>query len=110
MQIARSLIAIVGRLPQTPMDAATEAGRQLAAQLTDGFRGVAQNGRDELGHGVALKRSPARQDLVKDDAQREDVGARVDGQALGQFRRQVGSRSQNGAITSEAFGMGLIVD
>src|SRR5437773_12237198 len=78
LQIARVLIPPVGVLLQTacknPFDLPRKALRDLRRRL----RLTAQNGRQDRSHGVASESAPAREDLVQDCAETENIGPRID--------------------------------
>ena len=80
-------------------------GRSLSTRR----RVVAQDRRQERRHGLALERAAAREHLVEHRAEREDVGARVDGLAARLLRRHVGGRAEHdsgprGAISRQRGG------
>ena len=76
------------------LEAAIDQPRQHARhrwlQLVHRSRPVPQDRRDDRGGVAAVERPTARQHLVEDDAQREDIGACVDAFALRLLGRHVG--------------------
>jgi hypothetical protein len=88
-------IALVGLLGQHPGEDALEALGQALDRAGDRRGLLGQDGARRRRGRFLLERVPAAQHLVEDDAEREDVRARVEGPAPQLLRRHVG-RSAGG--------------
>ena len=95
-EIARALVARLGRLCQRPADDAVELGRQRAVDLRGPHRLVVH---DHLAQRpVASRERPlVGEELVQHDAGGEEIRAVVDRQPLHLLRRHVGGRPHHGA-------------
>ncbi len=82
---------LLDRVPDDPL----EAGRDALVRDGEVRRFFPQDRRHRLGRRVAVERSPAREHLVEDGAEGEDVRPGVGGLALHLLRRHVAERPEH---------------
>ncbi len=97
--VFRGLQTSLAILLETPRDQAAELRRHLRAPRGHDRWCVPEDGRHERGLASARERPVAGRHLVQHDAEREDVGARVDGAALDLLGRHVRHRAHDDALT-----------
>jgi hypothetical protein len=100
-EVARRLVAVLGSLLERALDHPRERLRDVVAQLAGRARRVLQDRGQDGQVGVAAERPLPGGHLVEDDAEGEDVGAVVDGQALGLLRRHVGDRPHDAPVLGD---------
>ena len=103
-QILGRLIAVVRILGQAAPEDPSDVTRQVLAQFGDRRGCVLDDGRQDRHVRVALERLVASGHLEQQDAEREDVRARVDWLALCLFRRHVGDRAHDASVAGDRRG------
>ena len=96
--ITRGLDALTRILLQAASNQAREVGRQIAAQVGDERRRVAQDRRRQFGRRRTREGTFTARHLVEKDAEREDVAAVIHGAARDLLRRHVGRRTHHDAM------------
>ena len=89
--------ALLRVLLETVPDDALEAGRDVLVRDGEVRRVFLQDRRHRVGGRVAVERAPAREHLVEDRAEGEDVAARVGGLAADLLGRHVAERAEHDA-------------
>ena len=97
-QVARGLVAVLGPLLERPLDHPGERLGDVVAQLAHRARGVLEDRGEDRQVGVAAEGPLPRGHLVEEDAEGEDVGAAVHGQALRLLRGHVGHRPHDAPV------------
>src|SRR5277367_1183742 len=80
---------------------ALEIGRNFGVQADRRYGSAIQDGVEDFGAAVAGKGGAAGGHFVKDDAEAEEVGARIEFAAAGLFWRHVGDGAENDAWAGE---------
>ena len=93
--VAGALEAPRGILLEAPREDSVEAQGQIRASAPDRIGHVAQDGRPDVGVGLPREGSPAGGEFVDQDAEREQIGARVGGFAAQLLGRHVRNRSEH---------------
>ncbi len=104
-QVARGLVAVLRPLLEGPLDHPGERAGDVVAQLADRPRGVLEDRGEDRQVRVAAEGALAGRDLVEEDAEREDVGAVVDGKALRLLGGHVGDRSHDAPVLGDGAGL-----
>ena len=88
-EVSRRRVALLRILLETPFDDPAEGGGHAAVDAFDGVWLLADDGGERFRRGGSLECALPRRQLVKDRAQRELVGAEVDGLSARLLRRHV---------------------
>ena len=100
-QIAREIprrgVALLRILLQTPLDDPTERRRHVDVDRSDGIDVFADDRGESFGAGAALERALSGRHLVENRAERELIGAEVEGLAARLLRRHVPHRTHHGS-------------
>ena len=100
-QIVRALPPVVGVLGKADVDGELEIRRRLRLPIGHRHRILGEDRRNHGRIAVMRERALARGHLVKDHAEREDVGAGIGVAAFELLRRHVAQRAQNRVRTGE---------
>ena len=92
-QFAGALETVLGAFFQTTGNDPIERRRPLLSRLAESGRLFVEDGDHRVRAGAALERPAAGDHLVQHTAEREDVAARVGGQAAGLLRGHVEDRT-----------------
>ena len=95
IQPSRRLETIGGILGQALVDDAAEVSRQIYSTRFNRRRILVHDRRCEIDRGVAVEGTLTGRHLVQNDAEREDVGARIDRLSLQLLRGHVGEGPDN---------------
>ncbi len=106
-KVTRRLIAVVGALLEAAADDPSQVVRQRDVDRGHRVGVVAQDRRDDVGRGVPLERTRPGEQLIEDDAEREDVRAVVGRAALHLLGRHVGHRADDQALLGDRLGRQL---
>ncbi len=101
LQFLHRLPALPGVFAKSTGDQRFQARRKPGRELAQGWRLVAQQGRQQLQAVLAAKCLPAGDHFVQEAAEREDVGARIHFLPLRLLRRHVGHGAENGAFLGQ---------
>ena len=99
--VARRLVAVARVLLQAAAENSRQMRRQVRAQLRNRRGLVAQDRGDHVHRARAVERTFAGQHLIEHDAEREDVGPRVDLPAARLLGRHVGHRAEDLALPGQ---------
>ncbi len=95
VDVAGGLVPVARLLLEASADDLRQLRREIRAELRQGGGPVAQDRGDHVDGGRAVERASAGQHLVHHDAEREDVGSRVDPRAPRLLGRHVGDRAED---------------
>ena len=99
--VARRVPAVLGIFRKAARNDSLERGRRERDQLLDGSRLRRQDRRHDARRCLPLEGAVARDQLIKDAAKGEDVGAGIDVTRFDLLRRHVLGRADDGVCASE---------
>ena len=106
LHLVRALVAVVRILGKRPQDDHVELGRDVGAQLRRWLRRVREVLHRDLDRRLAVEGRLAGQELVEDDAERVQIGARIDLAAAGLLGGEVLRRPHDRARLGHLAGAG----
>src|SRR5215204_2758864 len=89
-KVRRRLVAVAAVFFDRPADDALELRRNIRVELDGRLRFTIEERVEDDRRGISAEGAPPRRHLIKDDAEREQIGARVELLASGLLRRHVG--------------------